>query len=112
MPLDEVPYHKHNNYVGIVALHIILLYNAFIKKELKVCVQYFSFYHQIKALEVGLSLFKKVCVICFIESLLKMMTNAFYFILKALIALRMFKFLLMLKIMVMWEKRLDELQNS
>ena len=31
--------------------------------------------------------------ICFIESLLKMMKNAFYFILKALIVLKIFKFL-------------------
>ena len=33
------------------------------------------------------------CVICFIESPLKMMENAFYFILKALFVLKMFKFL-------------------
>ena len=36
---------------------------------------------------------KKNCVICFIESLLKMMKNAFYFILKALFVLKIFKFL-------------------
>ena len=35
-------------------------------------------------LKVGLSPSKKICVICFIESLLKMIKNAFYFILKAL----------------------------
>ena len=36
---------------------------------------------------------KKNCVICFKESLLKMMKNAFYFILNALFALKIFKFL-------------------
>ena len=35
----------------------------------------------------------KTCVICFIESPLKMMKNAFYFILKALFVLKIFKFL-------------------
>ena len=35
----------------------------------------------------------KKCVICFIESPLKMMKNAFYFILKALFVLKIFKFL-------------------
>ena len=33
------------------------------------------------------------CVVCFIESPLEMMKNAFYFILKALFVLKMFKFL-------------------
>ena len=36
---------------------------------------------------------KKNCVIYFIESPLKMMKNAFYFILKALFVLKIFKFL-------------------
>ena len=36
---------------------------------------------------------KKNCVICFIESPLKMMKNDFYFILKALFVLEIFKFL-------------------
>ena len=39
---------------------------------------------------------KKICVICLIESPLKMMKNAFYFILKALFVLKLFKFLLRL----------------
>ena len=38
----------------------------------------------------------KICVICFIESPLKVMKNAFYFILKALFVLEIFKFLLLL----------------
>ena len=44
-------------------------------------------------LKVGLSPSKKNCVICLIENPLKMMKNAFYFILKALFVLRIFKFL-------------------
>ena len=42
---------------------------------------------------VGLSPFQKNCVICFIESPLKMMKNAFYFILKAPFVLKIFEFL-------------------
>ena len=38
-------------------------------------------------------IFQKICVICLIESHLKMMKNAFYFILKALFVFKMFKFL-------------------
>ena len=36
---------------------------------------------------------KKICVICVIESPLKVMKNAFYFILKAIFVLKIFKFL-------------------
>ena len=36
---------------------------------------------------------KKVCIICFIESLSKVMKNASYFILKALFVFNIFKFL-------------------
>ena len=43
--------------------------------------------------KVGLSSFKKNCFICFNESPLKMMKNVFYFILKALYVLKIFKFL-------------------
>ena len=43
--------------------------------------------------KVGLLPSKKIYVICFIESPLRMMKNAFYFILKALIVLKIFKFL-------------------
>ena len=41
----------------------------------------------------GLSPSKKYCVIFFIESPLKLMGNAFYFILKALFILKIFQFL-------------------
>ena len=44
-------------------------------------------------IKVGLSPSKKICVICLIESPLKMMKNVFYFILKALFVLKIFKFL-------------------
>ena len=43
--------------------------------------------------KVGLSRSKKICVICFTESPLKMMNNVFYSILKALFVLEIFKFL-------------------
>ena len=43
--------------------------------------------------KIGLSSSKKKCFICFNESLLKVMKNAFYFILKALFVLKIFNFL-------------------
>ena len=43
--------------------------------------------------KVRLSPTKNICVICLIESPLTMMKNAFYFILKALFVLKLFKFL-------------------
>ena len=50
---------------------------SFIKKELKACVQSFSFFHQMIAFKVGLSTFKKKCVVYFMESRLEMMKNLF-----------------------------------
>ena len=44
-------------------------------------------------LKVGPSPSKKNCFICFIESPLNIMKNAFYFILKAFFVLKIFKFL-------------------
>ena len=44
-------------------------------------------------IKVGLSPSKKVFFICFNDSPLKMMKNAFYFIFKALFLLKIFKFL-------------------
>ena len=44
-------------------------------------------------LKAGLSPSKKNCVICLIESSLKMMKNTFYLILKALFVLKIFNFL-------------------
>ena len=43
--------------------------------------------------KVGLSPSKTNCVICLIESPLKMMKSAFYLILKAVFVLKIFKFL-------------------
>ena len=45
-----------------------------------------------KSFKVGLPPFKK-CFICFNKNSLKMMKNVFYFILKALFVLKIFKFL-------------------
>ena len=47
----------------------------------------------VSKLKVGLSPSKKNCVICFIESPLKIIKNVFYFILKALFVLKVFNFL-------------------
>ena len=47
----------------------------------------------LKNVKVGLPPSKKNCVICLIENPLKMIKNAFYFILKALFVLKIFKFL-------------------
>ena len=46
--------------------------------------------------KVGLSTSKKCTFICFNESRLKIVKNAFYFILKAIFVLKIFKFLLWL----------------
>ena len=50
-------------------------------------------YFKFSRFKFGFSSFKKNCVICFIERPLKMMKNAFYFILKAFFVLKIFKFL-------------------
>ena len=47
----------------------------------------------IQTLNVGLSPFKNICVVCFIESHLKVMKNAFFFTLKAFFVAKIFKFL-------------------
>ena len=52
-----------------------------------------DYMHAKRVFEVGLSPSKKLCIICLIESPSKMMKNAFYFILKALFVLKLFKFL-------------------
>ena len=43
--------------------------------------------------KIGLSASKIICVICLIEIPFKIMKNALYFILKALLVLKIFKFL-------------------
>ena len=64
------------------------------KGYVRVC-DYVQGYLQVfmASFKVGLSPCKKVCVIYFIESPLKIMKNAFYFTLKALFILKIFKFL-------------------
>ena len=47
----------------------------------------------LRPVSVGLSFSKIIYAICYIESPLKMMKNAFYFILKALFHFKIFKFL-------------------
>ena len=49
---------------------------------------------------------KKICIICFFESPLKMMKNAFYFILRALFVLKIFSFCH--DFLVLQEKRLNQ----
>ena len=48
---------------------------------------------RVSLIKVGLSPSKKICIIYLMESPFKMMKNAFYFILKALFVLKIFKFL-------------------
>ena len=48
---------------------------------------------QLKVLKSGSHLPKKILFICFIESLLKMLKSAFYFILKALFVLKIVRYL-------------------
>ena len=55
--------------------------------------------------KVRLSPSKKIWVVCFIESPLKMMNNAFYLILKALFVLKIFKVF----IMTFWSSRKSDL---
>ena len=47
----------------------------------------------LQILKAGSHLPKKICVICLIESPLKVMKNAFYFILKALFVVKIINFL-------------------
>ena len=70
-----------------------VLYWSFLEICFFTILQAFMYHEWISLFKVGLSPSKKICVICFSENLLKMMKNAFYFILKALFVLKMFKFL-------------------
>ena len=56
--------------------------------------------------KVELSVYKKVAFICFNKNALKMMENAFYFMLKALLVLEIFTFLSWIFSYV--EKQLDK----
>ena len=66
-------------------------------------------------IKVGLSAPKKIMLFPSMESSLQMMKNAFYFIVKALFVLKIFKFLSWLFGHVEnkgWLERSDEFQNS
>ena len=76
--------HKYSKYKTFLSIVMLIC----IKQHLSnICS---SIHERVK---VGLSPSKNICVICLIESPLKMMKNAFYFILKALFILKIFKFL-------------------
>ena len=61
-------------------------------------ISYFNIYENVVfyLLKVGLSPSKNICVICLIESPLKMMKNSFHLILRALLVLKIFMFLLLI----------------
>ena len=46
-----------------------------------------------EGIKVGLLLSEKFCVVCVMENPLKIIKNVFYFVLKALLLLKIFKFL-------------------
>ena len=66
-----------------MALQIILLHINLNKKELKSCVQSFSFFHQMIASKSDPHLSKQICVSCLTESPLKMIKKCFLFQLKS-----------------------------
>ena len=70
-----------------------LNFNALLRKY--VIIRYFFHIKEKTVFKIELSPFKK-CYICFNESPLKMTKNVFYFILKALFVLKIFKFLCLL----------------
>ena len=61
-------------------------------------ISYFNIYENVVfyLLKVGLSPSKNICVICLIESALKMMKNSVHLILRALLVLKIFMFLLLI----------------
>ena len=73
-------------YIYIYAVIYAVTYTMYIY-TVYIFLQFFYIF------KVGLSPSKKICVICLIESPLKMMRNAFYFMLKALFVIKIFKFL-------------------
>ena len=78
-----------DKYAGVGTHWIVLFCN---KNEI-VYSGRFGVEHAPKEIKVGLSPSEKSCAICLVESLVKMMKNAFYFILKALFVLKIFKLL-------------------
>ena len=70
--------------------HCLLFVGNFAIILIKWFIQYISYV----LFKVGLSPSKSNCVICFIETPLKRIENAFYFTLKVFFALKIFNFLL------------------
>ena len=66
----------------------------------------------VEIFKVGLVLFSKICFICFLKRILKMIKNAIYFILKALFVLKIFKFLSLLIRHVQKTVKIYWLQNQ
>ena len=84
-----------DGHVKIVWLHVV----AFSEHDiLYFCdnvhlLKYYPVKSPQNCFKVGLSPSKNICVICFIVNPLRTMKNAFYVILKALLVLKVFKFL-------------------
>ena len=76
-----------------------LVFTSFIISKtrfLRICCMSQKHVHQVltsELVKVELSPSKKICFVCFNESPLKLMKNAFYSILKALFVLKTFNFL-------------------
>ena len=89
---EEAKKHKLNkstNVSGLWKFHRILLEDA----SLSISLQLTRYIQAEKEFLKSDSHLSKKCVIRFVESPLKMMKNAFYFILKSLSVLKIFKFL-------------------
>ena len=65
-------------------------YNYYFVTQVVVYENHFVIYST--WIKVGLSPSKKICIICFIESPLKMIKNVFYFILEPLFVFKISKF--------------------
>ena len=72
--------------MNLKKLFVLLIIIAFSMKVKEIKTKFYQ-------LKSDSHLPKQNCVICFIESPLPMMKNAFYFILKTLFVLKIFKFL-------------------
>ena len=87
------PHHRHSH-LALMSNLALLVWTAPLQKH-----SFFRGYNEdssqnrCKISQKRLSPSKKNCVICFVESPLKLMKNAFYFILKTHFVLKIFKFL-------------------
>ena len=76
-------------YFEITPIFLIKPFFYLTKKSRQKC----KYLENERSFKVGVSPFKKICFICFDESLLKMVKNPFHLILKAFFVLKIFKFL-------------------